>query len=232
MKRYEVSPITMLTWPGPRNPSKCRSGESSIALIVGNDRDVIAKQREVFDPFFFRAQHSECSAGHGCLEAQCKEDDLPVRVLFGDLQRVEGRVDHAHVGAIGFGLEQAFFRSGYPHRVSERGEDHAGHVGQCDAVVDSSHRQHANRAAGAVDQLDAIGQHCLHTVAEDGVCVTAADFHDVDRATAITSVLNLGDENANLFEQKPRLLRISEFVDVFHVVFFLVCFSVKRSTGF
>jgi hypothetical protein len=54
--------------------------------------------------------------------------------------------------------------------------------------------------------------------------VAAADFHDVDRATAFTSLLNLGDENANFLEQKPRLLRISEFVDVFHVSSFLCGF--------
>ena len=35
MKSYGRVPITMLTWPGPRKPSICRSGESRIALTVG-----------------------------------------------------------------------------------------------------------------------------------------------------------------------------------------------------
>jgi hypothetical protein len=147
--------------------------------------------------------------------------DRTIGIFFCDAQRVEWRVDHAHVGALRFCLEQAFFRSGHAHRVAESGEDHAGHVGECDAVVDSSHRQHANRTAGAVDQLDTVGQHCLHTVAEDGVRMSAANLHDVDGAAATSLISDLGDESANFLQQKLRLLRISEFVDVFHVVFFL-----------
>jgi hypothetical protein len=61
--------------------------------------------------------------------------------------------------------------------------------------------------------------------------VAAADFHDVDGTAATALISDLGDENANLFEQKPRLLRISEFVDVFHVVFFLFVFVVKGLTA-
>ena len=42
----------------------------------------------------------------------------------GDPQRVERRVDHADVGALGLGLEQRAARPGHAHHVAEAGEDH------------------------------------------------------------------------------------------------------------
>ena len=52
---------------------------------------------------------------------------------------------------------------GHPQHVAEAGEDHAVVVGDRDAVVDPAHRDHAHRAAGAVDELDvrrAAGRRC------------------------------------------------------------------------
>ena len=48
-----------------------------------------------------------------------------------------------------------------------------------DAVVDAAHRQHADRAAGAVHELDAVGQQRLDPVAVDRVRVPAADLHQL-----------------------------------------------------
>ena len=188
-------------------------------LDRGNDRNVITKQSEVLDAFFLRPQHGQSGAGHGCFKAQGKEDDLPVGVLLGNPQRVKRRVHHAHIGPISFCLQQAFFRAGHSHRIAERGENHAGHVGQSHAVVNASHRQNTNRAAGAMDQLDPVRQHCLDTVSEDGVRVASADFHDVYRFSP--PLLNLRHERVDFLQQKLRFFGISEFVDVFHFVFFL-----------
>ncbi len=50
-------------------------------------------------------------------------------------------------------------RAGHPHHVAEAGEDHALRCARDrDAVVDPAHRDHADRAARAVDQLDVLGQ--------------------------------------------------------------------------
>ena len=89
----------------------------------------------------------------------------------------------------------------------------------CREMVDASHRQNTNRAAGAMDQLDPVRQHCLDTVSEDGVRVASADFHDVYRFG--TPLLNLRHERVDFLQQKLRFFGISEFVDVFHFVFFL-----------
>ena len=45
-------------------------------------------------------------------------------------------------------------RARHAHHVAEAGEDHARLAGDRDAVVDPAHRDHADRAAGPVDQLD------------------------------------------------------------------------------
>jgi hypothetical protein len=46
--------------------------------------------------------------GNCGLEADGEEDDLLVRVVARDLQRVERRIDDAHVGRVRFRLQQAF----------------------------------------------------------------------------------------------------------------------------
>jgi hypothetical protein len=71
------------------------------------DRDVVAEQGEVAQPRLARLQHRECRCRHGGLEAQREEDDFSTRVFPGELQRIEGRVDHAYVGAGGLRLKQA-----------------------------------------------------------------------------------------------------------------------------
>ena len=96
-------------------------------------------------------------------------------------ERVHRRIDHADVGAVGLGLQQALSRARHAHRVAEGGEDDLRMLGDRDAIVDASHRQHADRAAGAVHQLDLSWQHALDAVAEDRMGMAAADLHDVQR---------------------------------------------------
>ena len=50
-------------------------------------------------------------------------------------------------------------------------------MGDRDAVVDPAHRDHAHRAAGAVDELDVGGQQVVDPVLVDRVGVPAADLH-------------------------------------------------------
>jgi hypothetical protein len=72
-----------------------------------------------------------------------------------------------------------------------------------------------------MDQLDPVREHRLDTVSEDGVRVASADFHDVYGAGTGAPVLDLGHEHPDFFQQKPCLLGISKFINVFHFVFFL-----------
>ena len=52
-------------------------------------------------------------------------------------------------------------------------------------VVDPAHRQHADRAARAVNQLDVRRQQVLQAEAIDGVRVAAAHFHEAIVASRI-----------------------------------------------
>ena len=93
-------------------------------------------------------------AGRGRLEADGEEDDLAVGVLLRQLDRVERRVDHAHVAALRLHAEQVGRRAGHAQHVAERGEDHLGPAGDGDRPVDQLQRRDADRAARAVDQRD------------------------------------------------------------------------------
>ena len=56
-------------------------------------------------------KHRQGGARHGRFEAKAEEDDLPVGMLARDFERVERGIDHAHIGAVGLGLQQALLAS-------------------------------------------------------------------------------------------------------------------------
>jgi len=77
--------------------------EAEDRLDRRNDCDVIAQQREIAGSLALGLQYRHGSARHCGLEAEGEEDDLLVRVVARDLQRVERRIDDAHVGPVRFG---------------------------------------------------------------------------------------------------------------------------------
>jgi hypothetical protein len=201
--------------------------EKSVDLQIGriedgldgrDDRDVVAEQREVAHAHRFCMQHGHRSARHRGLEAQPEEHHLLLGILLRQLQRVERGIDGAHIGAFGLGLQQAFLRPGHAHRVAEGRHDHLRMLGNRHAVVDAAHRQHAHRAAGAVNELDGGWQQVLQAVAEDGVRVPAADFHHL-QGTRGAAGERVGQQR-HLGHQRLGQLGIAKFVCVFHRVIF------------
>jgi len=89
--------------PRPEKPVQCQLGRAEDRLDRRNDCDVIAQQREIADALALGLQYRHGSARHCGLEAEGEEDDLLVRVVARDLQRVERRIDDAHVGPVRFG---------------------------------------------------------------------------------------------------------------------------------
>ena len=85
----------------------------------------------------------------------------------------------------GLRVEEGAVGAGDPHHVAEAGEDHAGLPRQGDPVVDPAHRDHADRAAGPVDQLDVVGEQVVDPVLVDRVGVAAADLHQLVVAVRI-----------------------------------------------
>ena len=61
----------------------------------------------------------------------------------------------------------------------KRREDHARPLGERDRVVDPAHRDHADRAARPVHELDLVRQEVLDPVPVDRVGVPAAHLHDL-----------------------------------------------------
>ena len=179
-----------------------------------NDRDVIAKQREVSYPLGTRLDQRHRGARHGGFEAEAEEHHLPLRVLAGQRQRIQRRIDHPHVGALGLRLQQALARSRHAHGVAEGGEDHLRSLRQGHAVIDAPHWQHADRATWAVHVFHRVGQHLLDAVAEDRVRMATAHFHHLQRPPA--RGWNAQHQPANLLHQRLRLGRIAKLVDVFH----------------
>ena len=59
------------------------------------------------------------------------------------------------------------------------------------AIIDSAHGQHANGAAGAMNQLNVLGQDVFQAEAIDRMRVAAADFHDAIVPGRIDQTTNL-----------------------------------------
>ena len=119
-----------------------------------NDGDVIAEDRKILDAFRFRAHQRERGRGRGGLESDGEEHHVLVGILLRQLESIGRRVNDAHIHAASFVFKRAAVRAGHAHHVTEGGEDHVGILRDGKAVVDSSHRQNADRAAGAVNQLN------------------------------------------------------------------------------
>ena len=110
--RYGRLPMTVDTWPGPRNPSRRRSGDSRIALIGGTIVTWLQNTRKLRTPSLARLQQRQRRRWRGRLEADGEEHHVAVRVLDRHPQRVERRVHHPHVGAARLRLEQVPVSSG------------------------------------------------------------------------------------------------------------------------
>ncbi len=143
------------------------------------------------------------------LESDGEEHHGAFGVLDSDLQRVERRVHETHVGAACLGPQQVAVASRNPHHVAERREDDAGCLGDRDGVVDPSHGDHADRATGAVDELDGLRQHVLDAVAIDGMGVPTAHFHELEVIVAG----EVGDPG----DKATGSRRVAVLVDVLHL---------------
>ena len=101
------------------------------------------------------------------------------------------------------------FAPGHAQHVAEAGEDHLGPARDRDAVVDAPHRDHADRAAGPVHELDVGRQQVVDAVLVDRVRVAAAHLHDLVVAARV-------DRRGDLGRDGPAELGVAELVDVLH----------------
>ncbi len=174
-------PITIADMAGPRNPSICRSGLSSIAFIVGTIVMWLQNTEKFAMPS--RSACSTVSAVDGMVVSKPRAKNTTSRSGFlpRERQRVHRRIDHAHVGAFGLRLQQAFLRPGT--RIASP---------NVARLPPASRRSRGNRrfAPSAARRpgirgrapVRSLGQHAFDPIAEYRMGMAAADFHDVQRA--------------------------------------------------
>jgi len=129
-------------------------------------------------------QHAAYDRGGG-LETDADEDDLAGAFRAGDIQGVEGRVHHAHVGAfLAGGLQVQPLAALDLQHVAESGRRDAGQQGQFYEPVDIALRSDADGAAGAREHLDRGREQAAQAGRGDGHGMRAADLHEVCAAAA------------------------------------------------
>ena len=177
-----------LEGPDPHHRRHVTRAEETVELEVRrvedrlhrrDDRDVVAEHEEVAQPLRLRAHQRQRGGWRRGLEPDRVEHYLAVRVLVRDLQRVERRVHHAHIGAGGLGIEQAPVTPRHAHQVAEAREDHPGLFGDGDAVIEPPHRDDTDWTTRTMHELDVARQQVLDPVLEDRVGVPTAHLHDL-----------------------------------------------------
>src|ERR1700739_2691900 len=161
--------------------------------------------------------HGVC--GSCSFKSHAKENDLLIRISNGQLNSVEGRIHDANVATAAFDLEQIAVGTGHAQHVAEGAEDDAGLRGNRESLIDQAERSYADGTTGPVNHLDAGGQHLVDAVANDGVCLAAADFHDLPRPRG--NLVNFARHALGNFA-------VAEFGEVLH---YLPRLSVGASAG-
>ena len=160
------------------NASIRMSGESRMARIAGMMVTWLQKTEKLRMPSALA--RISVSAVEGAVVSKPMAKNITCRSGIGarQFQRIGRRVDDPDVGAASLVFERAAVRAGHAHHVAERGEDDVWPLRHGQAVVDAAHGQHADRAAGTVDQFDVGRQQILQAEAVDGVGVAAAHLHE------------------------------------------------------
>jgi hypothetical protein len=140
---------------------------------------------------------AEDQGGRG-FEADGEEDHGFFRVLFGDAQGIEGVIDRADIAPLGALLGQRAYGARHPDHVPQGDQNDARLTRQLDGLIDALFGHDADRAAGAMDKLDAGRQQLVQAVFHDGVGMATAHLHHPQRLGQIFGeLINLGGEGAD-----------------------------------
>ena len=176
-----------LVFPEAHHRADVARGEEPLHLVARRAQDrlhgrrhqhVRAEDREIAQPQLLRLPDRHRVAGRRGLETDGEEHDLAVRVRLRQLDRVQRRVDHAHIAALRPHAQQVDARPGHAQHVAERGQDHLRPAGNGDRLIDQFKRGDAHRAAGAMHQRDLQRQQPVDPGLDQRVRLSAADLHD------------------------------------------------------
>ena len=136
-------------------------------MIAGGTSTCETSIEKLSSPCPGRKVHGHRVGRGGGLEPDAEEDDLPVGVLLSQPDRVERRVDDAHVAALAFTRNRSCSLPGTRSMSPNEQKITSGTRGDRQRLVDHLQRGDAHRAAGTVDQLDLGRQQLVDAVADD-----------------------------------------------------------------
>ena len=165
------------------------------------------QQREVLEALLRGLINRHRRGGGGGFEADAEEDHFLGRVLLRELHGVQRRIDDPHIAAAGFDGQQIGRAARHAEHVAERAEDHVRPGGDLQRLVNQFERRDADRAAGAVDERDLLGQQFIDAELDDGMGLAAADLHEGPGP---------GGDAGDLARELLRGFAIAVFVEVFH----------------
>ena len=152
---------------------------------------------EVRDAQLLGPPHRHRVGWRGRFEPYREEHDFLVRILPGELQRVERRVDDPHRSATRPHLQEIAVAAGNPQHVAEGREDHVRPRCQRERLVDLLERRHADGTSGTVYHLHGVAQQFVQALLDDRVGLAAAHFHE--HPAARRCALDLRHERARDF---------------------------------
>ena len=80
--------------------------------------------------------HRHSVGGRGGFKANAEEDHFPIRRLTGDLDGVQGRINHAHIRAFALNAEEVLVAARHAEHVAERAKDHTRPSGDGERLID------------------------------------------------------------------------------------------------
>ena len=214
--RHVVAARDRLVLGGPHDRADVPGGEEAVdaTIVVGEDRldgrrdeHVRDQQREVPHALAPGLVDRERVTGRGGLEADGEEHDLAIGQAPRERERVQRRVDDAHVAALGLRGAQVDRPAGDAQHVAVAAQHDVGSARERDGVIEDLGGRDAHRAPRAVQERDQGRQQLLEPEARDRVRLPAAHLHDAPRSRG-----DPGDRR----RQRARALRVSVLVDVLH----------------
>ena len=143
-----------------------------------------AEHGKVLNPAGRCLEDAGSDGGSRGFEAHAHEDDVAIGQLGCEFERVERGVDNSNVAPGGFLCGERRGAAGHAHHVAEGGYRDSLGAGERDGMVDIAVRGHADGAARARKQPQALGHNRAKSVAPDAHGMRAAYFHEVDAAVA------------------------------------------------
>src|SRR5579859_3649317 len=167
------------------------------------------EQKKIRQPFALRLPSGHGIGRGGGFKTDGKKYDALFRICTRNLERIHRRIDHTHVCAIGFGVEEVCMGAGYTQHVAVGNEDRVRSKRKLDGFVNRFHRCYADGTPRAVHKLHLPGQQLIQPVTHDGVGLAAANFHQ-----------NPGTlrDCADAGHQRVNNSLIPVFIEIFHLV--------------